>query len=246
MPYAKSKGAKLYYEVTGRGYPIIFVHEFAGDCRSWEPQVRYFSRRYRCITFNARGYPPSEVPEEVGLYSQDIATDDIAAVLKQLKIKKAHVVGLSMGGFAALHFAIRYPRLVSAAVVAGCGYGAPKSERRGFAAEVREFAQRLINEGMPAVTKEYGAGPTRVQLEIKDPRGFKEFNAQLAEHSAEGSALTMRGVQGKRPSIYDLAAELKMIKVPMGPTMIMRVFLLLAVPGLKLPIDLLKIFSSWM
>ncbi|MDP6708134.1 MAG: alpha/beta hydrolase [Alphaproteobacteria bacterium] len=214
MPYAQAKGARLHYEVAGRGHPIIFVHEFAGDQRSWEPQVRYFSRRYRCITYNARGYPPSEVPSAPALYSQDNATDDIAAVLKHLKVKKAHVVGLSMGGFAALHFAIRYPRLVSAAVVAGCGYGAPKSERAGFRAEVRETVKRFRAEGMAAVAKDYGAGPTRVQLQNKDPRGFVEFNEQLAEHSAEGMALTMQGVQGKRPSIYDLTAKMKQIKVP--------------------------------
>ena len=215
MPYAKAKGAKLHYAVAGRGHPIIFVHEFAGDHRSWEPQMRYFARRYRCITYNARGYPPSEVPADPKLYSQDIATDDIAAVLKHLKIKKAHVVGLSMGGFAALHFAIRYPRLASSVVVAGCGYGAPKGERADFLAEVRETVKRFRTESMAAVAKDYGAGPTRVQLQNKDPRGFAEFNEQLAEHSADGMALTMQGVQGKRPSIYDLTAKMKQIKVPL-------------------------------
>lgn len=215
MPYAEAKGARLYYESTGRGHPIVFVHEFADDLRSWEPQVSHFARNYRCITYNARGYPPSDVPDNPRLYSQDIATDDIAAVIKHLRLKKAHVVGLSMGGFAALHFAIRYPRLASAVVVAGCGYGAPKSERAGFQAEVRETARRFRTEGMAKVARDYGAGPTRVQFENKDPRGFAEFNRRLAEHSAEGSALTMQGVQGKRPSVYDLSAKLKRIKVPL-------------------------------
>ena len=57
-------GVNLFYEETGQGTPVIFVHEFAGDFRSWEPQVRHFSRRYRCITFNARGFPPSDVPDD--------------------------------------------------------------------------------------------------------------------------------------------------------------------------------------
>jgi len=215
MPYAEAKGARLYYESTGRGHPIVFVHEFADDVRGWEPQVRHFSRNYRCITFNARGYPPSEVPAGPSLYSQAIATDDIAAVMKHLKLRQAHVVGLSMGGFAALHFAIRYPRLASAVVVAGCGYGAPKNERAGFQAEVRETARRFRSEGMAKVARDYGAGPTRVQFQNKDPRGFAAFNQRLAEHSAEGSALTMQGVQGKRPSVYDLTAKLKRIKAPL-------------------------------
>src|SRR5918997_1262783 len=101
MPFATAAdGVSLHYEETGAGFPLLFVHEFAGDLRSWEPQVRHFSRRYRCVTFNARGYPPSDVPERDELYSQDIACDDIAAVMTHLKLKKAHIVGLSMGGFA--------------------------------------------------------------------------------------------------------------------------------------------------
>ena len=69
MPYATTDdGVKLYYEETGTGTPIVFVHEFAGDVRSWEPQLRYFGRRYRCVAYNARGYPPSEVPATVDKY----------------------------------------------------------------------------------------------------------------------------------------------------------------------------------
>ena len=58
-------GVKLYYEEAGSGAPIVFVHEFGGDHRSWEPQLRHFSRRYRCVAYNARGYPPSDVPQDV-------------------------------------------------------------------------------------------------------------------------------------------------------------------------------------
>src|SRR5579883_1760122 len=109
MPHATADdGTKLYYEETGSGRPVIFVHEFAGDCRSWEPQLRRFGQRYRCIAFNARGYPPSDVPESPSAYSQNRAADDIAGVLDHLAIPRAHVVGLSMGGFATLHFGFRH------------------------------------------------------------------------------------------------------------------------------------------
>ena len=95
-------GVELFYEEAGSGTPIVFVHEYAGDARSWEPQLRFFARRYRCIAYNARGYPPSQVPTEQAKYSQDRATDDIAAVIKALDLAPAHVVGLSMGGTAVL------------------------------------------------------------------------------------------------------------------------------------------------
>jgi len=79
---ADSDGCRLYVESTGSGVPIVFVHEFAGDLRDWEEQVRFFGRRYRCITFNARGYPPSDVPTDVEQYSQAHAVEDIANVMR--------------------------------------------------------------------------------------------------------------------------------------------------------------------
>ena len=100
MTFADSSGVRLFFEESGDGIPIIFVHEFADDYRSWTQQVRFFSRRYHCITFNARGYPPSDVPEEQTQYSQIIAADDIVAVMKKTGIKHAHIVGISMGASA--------------------------------------------------------------------------------------------------------------------------------------------------
>src|ERR1700676_1322120 len=140
-------GVKLYYEETGSGRPVVFVHEFAGDIRSYEPQVRYFARRYRCIVYNARGYPPSDVPEDGEKYAQDRARDDIRAVLDGLGINTAHVVGLSMGGFATLHFGLQYPARAISLVVAGCGYGAEPGKREQFQAEVEQTAQRIAGEG---------------------------------------------------------------------------------------------------
>jgi pimeloyl-ACP methyl ester carboxylesterase len=215
MPHiATDDGVRLYYEEAGSGYPIVFVHEFAGDYRSYETQLRYFARRYRCIAFNARGYPPSDVPEDWEGYSQDRARDDIRAVLDGLNIAKAHVVGLSMGGFATLHFGFAYPERASALVVAGCGYGAQPDKRRQFAEETARTAAGIAERGMAEIAKTYGAGPTRVQLQNKDPRGYAEFMAQLAEHSTPGAANTMRGVQGRRPSLWDLVDEMKRLDVP--------------------------------
>jgi len=215
MPHLTTDdGVKLYYEESGSGVPIVFVHEFAGDTRSWEAQVRYFCRRYRCITFNARGYPPSDVPEEGEKYSQARACDDIRAVLDGLKIDKAHVVGLSMGGFAALHFGFTYPDCARSLVVAGCGYGAAPDQRAQFIAENDATARRFEEVGMAKVAAGYALGPSRVQFQNKDPRGWQEFAAQLAQHSSKGAALTMRGVQMRRPSLYDLVDKMKTISAP--------------------------------
>jgi pimeloyl-ACP methyl ester carboxylesterase len=215
MPHITTDdGVKLHYEEAGSGVPVVFVHEFAGDYRSWEPQVRNFARRYRCITYNARGWTPSEVPQDVAAYSQARARDDIRCVLDHLKIDKAHVVGLSMGGFATLHFGLTYPDRALSLVVAGAGYGAEKDQRERFRNEAVVIAGKLEKDGMAAFAEAYAYGPTRVQFENKDPRGFAEFKQQLAEHSAKGAANTQLGVQRERPSIFDLEPQLKMLTVP--------------------------------
>ncbi len=207
-------GVALFYQETGEGIPIVFVHEFAGDHRSYEPQVRHFGRRYRCITYNARGYPPSDVPQDGERYSQDRARDDIRAVLDALRIDRAHIVGLSMGGFATLHFGFTYPDRARSLVIAGCGYGAAPGERQKFTAEAERSAEQFETLGMAKASETYALGPTRVQFQNKDPRGWREFADQLAQHSAQGSALTMRGVQKRRPSLYDLADKMRTIAAP--------------------------------
>ena len=173
MPHLRTDdGIRLYYEQTGAGTPIVFVHEFAGDYRSWEPQVRALSRTHRCITYNARGYPPSEVPKEVAHYSQDRARDDIRAVLDALNIDKAHIVGLSMGGFACLHFGIAYGQRARSLVIAGCGYGASVATRQQFADEAELSAKRFETLGIERAAEAYALGPARVQFQNKDPRGW--------------------------------------------------------------------------
>ncbi|OGA94684.1 MAG: alpha/beta hydrolase [Betaproteobacteria bacterium RIFCSPLOWO2_12_FULL_66_14] len=209
-----SDGVKLYYEEAGAGTPIVFVHEFGGDHRSWEPQMRYFARRHRCVTFGARGYPPSEVPESAEAYSQRRAVEDIVAVMDAAGIERAHVVGLSMGGFAALHLGLEHPRRALSLVVAGAGYGAEKKYEAYFRDVSLEVARQFEAQGSETFAKTYALGASRVQFQNKDPRGWQEFAAMLGQHSALGSANTMRGVQARRPSVYDLEEGLKAMQVP--------------------------------
>jgi pimeloyl-ACP methyl ester carboxylesterase len=215
MPHITTDdGVKLYYHEAGTGIPIVFVHEFAGDSRSWEAQLRHFSRRYRCIAYNARGYPPSDVPDDVGRYSQDRARDDIRAVLDGLDIDRAHIVGLSMGGFATLHFGFTYPQRVRSLTIGGCGYGAEPDQHRKFAEELEATAARIEQTGMSKVGETYALGPSRVQFQNNDRRGWQEFADQLGGHSDKGSANTLRGVQSRRPSLYDLTGAMTKITAP--------------------------------
>jgi pimeloyl-ACP methyl ester carboxylesterase len=214
MSFADNNGVRLFFEESGDGFPIIFVHEFADDYRSWATQVRFFSRRYRCVTFNARGFPPSDVPEEQDQYSQEIAADDIAAVMRGAGIEQAHIVGISMGGFAVLHFGLRHPEMAKSLTVAACGYGAAYDQREQYAADCEVLATEYEKIGAAAMAQMYADGAYRQQFKVKDPQGWAEFRDTLAEHSAIGSALTMRGVQKVRPSLYDLEDDLREMKLP--------------------------------
>jgi len=215
MPTLQARdGTRLYYEEAGSGTPILFVHEFGGDWRSWEPQMRYFTRRYRCITYSARGYLPSDVPTDPAHYSQDIAVSDMLDVLDGLEIGKAHIVGLSMGGFATLHFGLSHADRALSLVVAGAGYGAEKEHEDYFRDVSREVARCFEEQGAQAFSRTYATAASRIVFQLKDPRGWEEFATQLGEHSSQGSALTMRGVQARRPSIYDLESDLGQMRVP--------------------------------
>jgi pimeloyl-ACP methyl ester carboxylesterase len=207
-------GVRLYAESTGSGTPVLFIHEFAGDQRSWEPQVQHFSAAFRCVTYSARGYPPSEVPADPAAYSQQRAVDDAICVLDALDVRRAHVVGLSMGGFTALHLAMQHPDRLLSAVAAGAGYGAQPERQEQFRRECEATAAAFESEGAEQVARRYAVGPARVQFQNKNPRAWAQFAAALGGHSATGAALTMRGVQAARPSLYGLAADLAGIRVP--------------------------------
>lgn len=215
MPYLNAQdGTRLYYEEAGSGVPLVFVHEFGGDMRSWEPQMRYFSRRYRCIAFNARGYAPSDVPTDVDRYSQALAAQDIRDVLDGLSLPAAHVVGLSMGGFATLHFGLNHPSRALSLVVAGAGYGAEKQHETYFRDVSLEVARQFEMQGAEEFSKTYALAASRIAFQLKDPRGWEEFQTHLGQHSATGAAMTMKGVQARRPSIYDLETKLKDMPIP--------------------------------
>jgi len=215
VPYVTTPdNLKLYYEEVGQGAPILFVHEFAGDHRSWEAQLREFGKRYRCIAYAARGYKPSAIPVDAAAYSYQHVMRDAIAVLDHLKIAQAHLIGLSMGGYTALQVALNHADRVRSMVLAGTGSGSERWYTKEFYKRSRELAAQFEREGSAAVAQTYGRGPSRIQFELKDPRGFAEFSRQLAEHDAQGSAHMSRGFQGARPSLYDFEKDIRQLPTP--------------------------------
>ena len=244
MPTFSSNGVEIYYQVAGEGYPLVMAHEFAGDITSWEPQVNYFSRRYRVITYCHRGYPPSEVPNDPEAYSQDLQVEDLYRLLQYLGIEQAHIGGLSMGGTLTVGFAIAHPDMCRSLVIASAGAGSDSGDRERLVASWQSLSESMMTEGMEKFADGYARGAERLQFLRKDPVGWAKFHAGLAAHSALGSSLTFRGVQMKRKTIYQLEGELQNIRIPTlvmigdedGPCVDPAIFMKRNIPGAGLAV----------
>lgn len=213
MARRQINGVNLHVEETGSREPIIFVHEFGGDARSWQPQVAHFSHHYRCVVYNARGYPPSDVPEDERLYGQQLSTADLKEVLDALDIEQVFVVGLSMGAYTGLMLTMQHPERVRALVFASGGSGAYPETRARFLADTNAVAEKMLQANSVDAAG-IASGPSRVQLQNKNHTVWEQFAAHLSEHSAVGSAYTLRHVQAERPSLYDLTDGLRAVTTP--------------------------------
>lgn len=214
MPYIQSEGSRLYYEEAGTGTPVVFCHEFSGDLWSWEKQIQHFSRRYRCIAFNARGYPPSEVPTSPSRYSHEHAVDDVAVVMRHLGLKKAHIIGCSMGSRTTLDFGLRYPRMALSLTMIGIGSGGDPRNKNAFNRHTEARARLYEEGGLATVLKGLRKAENRVRLKTKNPRAFDDFCRRFMQHSAQGCANITRRVQGRRVSLFSMERALRAMKVP--------------------------------
>jgi pimeloyl-ACP methyl ester carboxylesterase len=210
-----SDGVRLHVTDSGRGVPVLFLHEYAGDHRSWARQVADLGADHRCLTYAARGYPPSDVPALPSAYSWRRAVADAVAVLDALEVESAHVVGLSMGGYTALQLGLQHPDRVRSILAASVGSGSDPETRAAYLAETHTVAQQLRAHGAAAVGNRMAEGPSRLQLKARDPAAWQEMVDQFAEHSVEGLAHTIAEVQGRRPALHDLTAELRALRIPL-------------------------------
>jgi pimeloyl-ACP methyl ester carboxylesterase len=211
-----SDGVGLYVEIHGEagGTPILFAHEFAATGRSFDGQVQAFAQRHRCVLCNARGYAPSELPEDISSYTEVRAAEDLADVIAALGDQRAHLVGVSMGAAAALQLALKHPQRVASLTLASIGSGSDRTPE-----EVRtttEANARLAeSQGTRALALQMANSPTRRRLREKQPGLFEDSIEDFARVPALAAALTMRGVQQRRPSLYTHAQRLRALQIPM-------------------------------
>ena len=212
MPIARLGDVELYYEETGAGVPLVWSHEFGGDFRSWEPQVRHFSRRYRVVTYNHRGYAPSSVPKGARAYSQDILVEDLQQLLRHLGLGQVHLGGCSMGANVARDFALAHPEMIRSLIMVGAGAGSVNREQ--FLESQAATARGLDGEGIGWRVRSFETLPSRASFKAKDPRGFAEFLRQSGEHDAHACAHLAREVMSKRRTVPELRSALSALSVP--------------------------------
>lgn len=212
MPFATVNGVELFYEAVGEGQPLIFCHEFASDMRAWHQQIHWFSRNFRCISYNFRGYPPSSVPSEPAAYAHDELVTDLRGLLEHLGIDRANVVGVATGGGVALNFAIRHPELVQSLVVVGAGAGSV--DREAWVAAARTLSADIARDGMDALVDNIERAPQRQALRLKDPMSWAEFIRNMRELSPLGCSLIMAEALIGRKPLFDLEAEIAALPMP--------------------------------
>jgi pimeloyl-ACP methyl ester carboxylesterase len=209
---ARVNGVDLYYEVHGHGDWLVLCHEFSGDYRSWQPQIEVLRAHYRVLVYNNRGYPPSTVPEDPAAYSQEHAIEDLRQLLAHAGVERPVLVGFSMGGSIVLNFALADPDRVRALVLAGTGTGS--DDKAQNARDFGPIADRFLSDGPAKVGESYLRGPTRAQLLRKNPARWQQLYAEFSALSPIGMAYTLRGVQLKRPTMYELEPRLRTLHVP--------------------------------
>ena len=212
MPIERVNDVDLYYESTGEGVPLVLCHEFAGDLRAFEPQVRHLARRYRVVAWNYRGYPPSDVPEDPDAYSPDGLVADLLGLLDGLGLDRVHLGGLATGGNLVLNFAIAHPSRVRSLIVAGAGAGSV--DRAAWLEAAERFADDIARDGPEGVVANVADAPQRVIFRTKDPRGFKDFVDGMRRLSPAGAERIMRGVLIRRASVFELAEGIRRLSMP--------------------------------
>ncbi len=216
MARAENQDVGLYFEDSGgSGTPVLFLHEYAGDHRSWAQQIKALSGNHRCLVASARGYPPSDCPDSPDAYTQNAMNEDALAVLDAAGVDKAHIVGLSMGAFTALQLAQFHPHRVLSVTAAAGGSGSAELPlaREGFVTEALGLASMMEKtEMIPA--EAMCKGPTRIQLRAKDEAAWLRSVKQLSSHPWQAAAHMLRGVQVSRPSLRQQEATLQTVSVP--------------------------------
>lgn len=217
MPeFQTADDVSIYYEVTGTGAPIVFVHEFGGDCRSWYRQVPVLSQSFRCITYCARGFLPSAVPDDRAHYGQAQSTTDLLSLMDHLAVKQAHLVGTSMGSFTSLDFALIHPDRVTSLTLVGNSSGPrDEAERNRYRQDWVGHEIRLREErGGDGAVEVLEADPAYQSFQKNDPKGWASYADNLRGQSPQGAVHVLSTLHWNRRSLFADSERLEAFEKP--------------------------------
>lgn len=162
MPTAAVNGTDFYYEGHGKGFPVIFAHGAGGNHLSWWQQVPAFSRHYRCITFDHRGWGLSLDADDRG---PGAFIEDLKGLVDHLGIEQMFLVGQSMGGLTCLGLTVAHPERVSGLVMANTFAGMRRevwlASDDQLRAQVQSVWQRRREDGVKRALGKKFAGANR-------------------------------------------------------------------------------------
>ncbi|KIC20418.1 alpha/beta fold hydrolase [Leisingera sp. ANG-Vp] len=217
MPeFQTSDGISIYFEETGSGAPIVLVHEFGGDYRSWHLQVAELSQSFRCITYSARGFLPSAVPQDRSQYGQSCSTGDLLALMDHLGLDQAHVAGTSMGSFTSLDFALNHPGRVASVTLVGNSSGPRDGQeriryRQEWVSHEAKLREERGGDGAVAVLED---DPAYLSFQKNDPGNWAVYAKNLRGQSSEGAVHVLSTVHWNRRSLFEDQARLKAFEKP--------------------------------
>lgn len=203
---------RYFVEVKGEGEPLVFLHGFTGDTTTWSRITDQLSNRYRCISIDLIGHGRTESPEDPSRYTMDHVSNDLDSILSALEADQAILIGYSMGGRTALHFAMRHPQKVSTLILESASPGLKTGEER---VERRKkdhaLADRIMREGMEAFVDFWEEIPlfaSRKRL-TEDERA--EIRKQRLSQSPLGLSNSLKGMgTGAQNSWWDKLGELSL------------------------------------
>ena len=203
MPKLRIRDIDLYYETTGQGETILFLHGLGSSTRDWEEQVSFFSKHYRVVTCDMRGHGQSDKLH--GPYSMALFAADAAELIKALGLEPAHVVGISMGGMIAFQLAVSNPELVKSLTIVNSG---PEYVARTLKERLQVF-QRLLIVRLLGMRKMGEVLSKRLFIRPEQEALRRTFVERWAENDQRAYLDSMRAIVG-----WSVADRLSAINSP--------------------------------
>jgi 2-succinyl-6-hydroxy-2,4-cyclohexadiene-1-carboxylate synthase len=199
-------------ERTGNGAPLVLLHGFTGSAASWDAHVPKFAARVSCIAVDFLGHGQSDAPDDPMRYSIENTAADLAALVDGLGIARAHVLGYSMGGRAALYFASKYPERVERLILESASPGLEDAaERAQRAASDADLADRIEREGIERFVEYWTNIPLFASQARLDEGARERLKEQRLKNQPQGLANSLRGLGvGVQLSLWDALASISM------------------------------------